>query len=37
MVVSGGRIVESGTHLELLDKEGLYAALLNEQRLEIVR
>lgn len=35
MVVSGGRIVESGTHLELLEKDGLYAALLSEQRLEI--
>jgi ABC-type transport system involved in Fe-S cluster assembly fused permease/ATPase subunit len=36
MVVSGGRIVESGTHTELLEKEGLYAALLTEQRLEVV-
>ena len=36
MVVSGGRIVESGTHAELLDKHGLYSALLTEQRLEIV-
>lgn len=35
MVVSGGRIVESGTHVDLLAKNGLYAALLNEQRLEI--
>lgn len=36
MVVSGGRIVESGTHSDLLEKQGLYAALLIEQRLEIV-
>jgi ABC-type multidrug transport system fused ATPase/permease subunit len=36
MVVSGGQIVESGTHAELLDKQGLYSALLTEQRLEIV-
>ena len=36
MVVSGGRIVEFGTHAELLEKQGLYAALLTEQRLEIV-
>ena len=36
MVVSAGRIVESGTHAELLEKQGLYAALLTEQRLEIV-
>jgi ATP-binding cassette subfamily B protein len=36
MVVSGGRIVESGTHTDLLEKQGLYAALLTEQRLEIV-
>ena len=35
MVVSAGRIVESGTHAELLEKQGLYAALLTEQRLEI--
>lgn len=36
MVVSGGRIVESGTHRELVSKKGLYAALLTEQRLEVV-
>ena len=36
MVVSGGRIVESGTHTDLLEKQGLYAALLTEQRIEIV-
>jgi ATP-binding cassette subfamily B protein len=36
MVVSAGRIVETGTHTELLEKQGLYAALLTEQRLEIV-
>lgn len=36
MVVSGGRIVESGTHTELLKKQGLYSALLTEQRLEVV-
>ena len=35
MVVSGGRIVESGTHTDLLDNKGLYAALLTEQRLEV--
>lgn len=35
MVVSGGRIVESGTHRELVSKKGLYAALLTEQRLEV--
>jgi ATP-binding cassette subfamily B protein len=35
MVVSGGRIVESGTHTDLLDTKGLYAALLTEQRLEV--
>lgn len=36
MVVSGGRIVESGTHTELMEKQGLYSALLTEQRLEVV-
>jgi len=36
MVVSGGRIVESGTHSHLLEKRGLYAALLTEQQLETV-
>ena len=36
MVVSGGRIVESGTHRELVSKKGLYAALLTEQQLEVV-
>ncbi len=35
MVISAGRIVETGTHTELLEKQGLYAALLTEQRLEI--
>lgn len=35
MVVSGGRIVESGTHSELLSKQGLYSALLTEQKLDI--
>jgi len=34
VVISGGRIVESGTHQELLHAEGLYAALLAEQKLE---
>ena len=36
MVVSGGRIVESGTHRELVSKKGLYAALLTEQQPEVV-
>jgi ABC-type transport system involved in Fe-S cluster assembly fused permease/ATPase subunit len=27
--------VESGTHTDLLDNKGLYAALLTEQRLEV--
>jgi ATP-binding cassette subfamily B protein len=35
MVVSGGRIVESGTHSELIAKHGLYSALLTEQKLDI--
>jgi len=35
MVVSGGRIVESGTHSELIAKQGLYSALLTEQKLDI--
>lgn len=35
MVVSGGRIVESGTHSELIAKQGLYSALLAEQKLDI--
>ena len=35
MVVSGGRIVETGTHAQLLRKKGLYAALLAEQQLEL--
>jgi len=35
IVVSGGRIVESGTHAELLRHKGLYAALLAEQKLEL--
>jgi ATP-binding cassette subfamily B protein len=35
MVVSGGRIVESGTHSELISKQGLYSALLTEQKLDI--
>ena len=35
MVVSGGRIVESGTHSELIAKQGLYSALMTEQKLDI--
>jgi len=35
MVVSHGRIVESGSHKELLHKKGLYAALLAEQKLTV--
>jgi ATP-binding cassette subfamily B protein len=35
MVVSQGRIVESGSHKELLQKKGLYAALLAEQKLTV--
>ena len=35
MVVSEGRIVESGTHEELVRKAGLYAALLAEQKLTL--
>jgi ATP-binding cassette, subfamily B, bacterial len=35
VVLSGGRIVESGTHTELVRKKGLYAALLAEQKLEL--
>jgi len=35
MVVSQGRIVESGSHKELLHKKGLYAALLAEQKLTV--
>jgi len=31
LVVDGGRIVERGTHAELLERSGLYAQLYNEQ------
>ncbi|HYO33930.1 MAG TPA: ABC transporter ATP-binding protein [Nocardioidaceae bacterium] len=31
VVMEGGRIVEQGTHRELLDREGAYAALYNAQ------
>ena len=31
LVVDGGRIVERGTHAELLEQGGLYARLYNEQ------
>jgi ATP-binding cassette, subfamily B, bacterial len=35
MVIAEGRIVESGTHQELLRQKGLYAALLAEQKLTL--
>jgi ATP-binding cassette subfamily B protein len=35
VVISGGRIVEIGTHKQLLRTQGLYAALLAEQKLEL--
>jgi ATP-binding cassette subfamily B protein len=31
LVMDGGRIVEQGSHLELLEREGAYAALFNAQ------
>ena len=31
IVLDGGRIVESGTHRELLDRDGQYAALYRMQ------
>lgn len=31
LVVDGGRIVETGTHAELLARSGLYATLYEEQ------
>jgi ABC-type multidrug transport system fused ATPase/permease subunit len=34
LVLEHGRVVESGTHDELLDREGWYAALYRRQRLE---
>ncbi|MCL7051265.1 hypothetical protein MKW94_022691, partial [Papaver nudicaule] len=30
-VISDGQIVESGTHEELLDKDGIYTALVRRQ------
>jgi ABC-type multidrug transport system fused ATPase/permease subunit len=30
-VLSGGRLVEEGTHQELIDKDGLYAGLYRLQ------
>jgi ATP-binding cassette subfamily B protein len=33
IVMAGGRIVEAGSHRELLRKKGLYATLLKEQQL----
>jgi ATP-binding cassette subfamily B protein len=35
LVVDGGRIVERGTHAELLERSGLYAQLYNEQFSEL--
>jgi ATP-binding cassette subfamily B protein len=32
IVLDGGRIVERGTHSELLDQDGLYASMWNRQR-----
>jgi ATP-binding cassette subfamily B multidrug efflux pump len=34
LVLDGGRVVEEGTHAELLDRGGLYARLAEHQRLE---
>jgi ABC-type multidrug transport system fused ATPase/permease subunit len=31
LVLSGGRLVEEGTHQELIDKNGLYASLYRLQ------
>ena len=33
IVVSGGKIVESGTHDELMDKNGKYASMWNAEKL----
>ncbi len=34
-VVSGGRVIEHGTHAELMDKKGIYADLYGKQFREV--